>query len=70
MTTVVLTHYAWRPLKRRIIQEYGTGIFLISWVLKDKLGFTVRTHLYQHGSDIRLDFNNAAAETFFRLKYL
>lgn len=74
MTTIVLTKQAWIPIKRRIIDEYGTEIFLISWRLKRELGFSVRTHTFydkyaQRISDIRLDFDDPASATFFQLKY-
>ncbi len=75
MTTLVFSHREWKNLKRRILDEYGTEIFLISWRLKRELGFSVRTHTFydkyaQRISDIRLDFNDPAAATFFQIKYL
>ncbi|MEN9828291.1 MAG: hypothetical protein RJA11_907, partial [Bacteroidota bacterium] len=44
MTTLVFDHREWKKLKARIIDEYGAGIFFISWRLKRELGFSVRTH--------------------------
>ncbi len=75
MTTIVLTKQAWLPIKRRIIDEYGTKVFLISWVLKRELGFSVRLHIYYDEyngrvSDIRLDFDDPSYATFFQMKYL
>jgi hypothetical protein len=49
---------------------------LVSWRLKETLGFTVRYHQGHNPinghwvNDIRLDFINEDAATFFRLKYL
>lgn len=74
MTTLIVSHQEWKNLKRRIIDEYGAGIFFISWRLKRELGFSVRTHTFydkyaQRISDIRLDFDDPASATFFQLKY-
>jgi hypothetical protein len=74
MTTLIFSHREWKNLKRRILDEYGTEIFLISWRLKRELGFSVRTHTFydkyaQRISDIRLDFDDPASATFFQLKY-
>jgi hypothetical protein len=75
MTTLVFDHREWKKLKARIIDEYGAGIFFISWRLKRELGFSVRTHTFydkyaQRISDIRLDFDDPAQATFFQIKYL
>lgn len=75
MTTIVLTNKEWKQLRPRINGEHGEGIFFISWRLKERLGFTVRTHTFYNEfnarcSDTRLDFNDEASATFFRLKYL
>lgn len=75
MTTIVLTKREWRDLSDRIKDEYGANIMLISWRLKRELGFTVRSHMYynkfnERVSDIRLDFEDPAQATFFRIKYL
>lgn len=81
MLTITLAHKEWRKIKPRIIEEYGEKIFLISWVLKRELGFTVRfhtnyskTYAAEHKSlgltDVRLDFDDLAMVTFFRMKYL
>jgi hypothetical protein len=51
-------------------------VVLISWKLKEILGFTVRRHRdYDPDKghmvcDILLDFYNQTAITFFQLKYL
>ena len=74
MTTLIFSHHEWKNLKRRILDEYGAGVFLISWKLKRELGFSIRTHTFydehnQRNSDIRLDFDDPAHATFFNLKY-
>jgi hypothetical protein len=74
MTTLIFSHREWKNLKRRILDEYGTGIFLISWRLKRELGFRIRTHTFydeynQRKSYIILDFDDPAHATFFNLKY-
>lgn len=75
MTTIVLTNREWKKLRPSIQGEHGEGIFFISWRLKERLGFTVRNHIYynefnERCSDTRLDFDDESAATFFRLKYL
>ena len=61
----------------RIIADYGQAI-RISWVCKERLGFTVREHRapisddghfwdYQH--QIHLDFYDEQSRTMFLLKY-
>ena len=76
MTTIVLAHKEWIILQQKIDHDYGRVTTLISWRLKETLGFTVRHH---HGNnpinghwvnDMRLDFINEDAAIFFRLKYL
>ncbi len=75
MTTIVLKNRDWHKIKRRVIDEHGAGIFLISWRLKRELGFTVRNHIYYDElngriSDTRLDFDDPSYATFFQIKYL
>jgi hypothetical protein len=71
---IVLTHKQWDKLSYRLTNDYGLSIMLLSYRMKDKLGFTVRNHRewsHQHGSieDIRLDFYNESKRTMFLLKY-
>jgi hypothetical protein len=40
---IELSHTAWQPIKDKLVAEYGLSI-LISYVCKNKLGFTVRDH--------------------------
>jgi len=74
--TLVLSEYIWNEIYIRIREEYGDSIILISWKLKETLGFTVRRHrdydrtLGHMVDDIRLDFYDEPAMTFFQLKYL
>lgn len=74
--TLILTEYIWNEIYIRIREEYGDTTVIISWKLKDTLGFTVRRHrdydpVNGHMvNDIRLDFYDEVALTFFQLKYL
>jgi len=76
MTTIVLDNQEWRDLQKRITADYGIVVAMISWKTKETLGFTVRHHQGNNPinghwvNDIRLDFVNEDAATFFRLKYL
>ena len=74
--TLVLSERDWNKIYHQIRDEYGDTVILISWKLRDTLGFTVRRHrdynekLGHMVNDIRLDFYNEPAMTFFQLKYL
>lgn len=74
--TLTLTEKKWNTIYNLIREEYGDSVILISWKLKETLGFTVRRHSDHNPinghwvSDIRLDFYDEAAMTFFQLKYL
>ena len=74
--TLTLSEGKWHEIYNLIRKEYGDITVLVSWRLRDTLGFTVRRHSYyvsEKGftfTDIRLDFYNDAAATFFQLKYL
>jgi hypothetical protein len=76
MTTIVIEPYEWSTLRLRIEADYGNTTTLISWRLKEFLGFTVRRHRYfaddtgRYQEDVRLDFVDETAATFFRMKYL
>ncbi len=75
MTTLVLKHSEWDEVRQRIDADYGKINTLVSWRLKDLLGFTVRHHTgysiwkKKYEDDIRLDFVNDDARIFFQLKY-
>lgn len=74
--TLVLSEYTWNEIYNRIREEYGDTVVIISWKLRETLGFTVRRHrdyneaLGHMVNDIRLDFYDEPAMTFFQLKYL
>ena len=74
--TLTLTEYTWNKIYNQIREEYGDTTVLLTGRLKDTLGFTVRRHRDYNPinghmiNDIRLDFYNDAALTFFQLKYL
>ena len=76
MTTIVMNDYNWQKIRARIDQDYGRVTTLVSWRLKETLGFTVRHHrginsltnIFEY--DTRLDFVDETAATFFRMKYL
>lgn len=76
MSTMVLSHDKWKKIQQKIIADYGVTVGIISWDLKRTLGFTVRYHKgysvwkKRYEDDIRLDFVNQDACTFFQLKYL
>ena len=76
MTTIVLQNHAWDQLRPRIDADYGKITTMISWRLKETLGFTVRRHrgfdpkAGSYVDDTRLDFVDETSATFFRMKYL
>ena len=76
MTTIALETHKWNPIRERIKADYGERIFYLSWRTKETLGFTVRHHRgydpvrKYYTDDIRLDFVDETAATFFRMKYL
>ena len=75
--TITLTTDQWEKLKSQILEDYGRTIVMISWRLKDTLGFTVRSHTAKLTNDehwsksytIRLDFWDEMLHTMFLLKY-
>ena len=75
--TISLTHRGWDRLRQQIINDYGQSTVLISWRLRERVGFTVREHR-EHLSEIddwtqmrpiRLDFWDEQLQTMFLLKY-
>jgi hypothetical protein len=76
MTTIVLKHSEWRDLRQRIDRDYGPVVSMVSWRLRETLGFTVRHHAglnvwkQRYEDDIRLDFVDDERLVFFKLKYL
>ena len=79
MKAVVFEEQYWkRKLWPRIVADYGKGV-MISYVCKERLGFTVREHrapisddghFWDYQTQIHLDFYNEAQMSFFVLKYL
>ena len=73
--TLIFTERQWNKVYHRIRDDYGDAVILISWRLKQELGFTVRRHrdydpVNGHmREDIRLDFYDEAKMVFFKLKY-
>ena len=76
MTTLKLSHKEWIAVRQRIDADYGRVVTMVSWKLKETLGFTVRHHKGYNSwnkifeNDIRLDFVNEDSFVFFKLKYL
>ena len=73
--TIILSFSAWHKLQERIIEDYGRATLMISWQLRDTLGFTVREHRdynqdeWEKAHTIRLDFYDEQLQTLFLLKY-
>jgi len=74
--SIQLSHKEWQRLKKVIREEYGDSVILITWRMRDVLGFTVRRHhgydpVTGHGfDDIRLDFYDEVKKTWFIMKYM
>lgn len=74
--TLVISEKKWNNIYNQIREEYGDTVVLLSWKLRETLGFTVRRHrdydpINGHmKDDIRLDFYEEPALIFFQLKYL
>ena len=71
---IVLSQSKWYKLKERLTTDHSPSVMMLSYRMKDKLGFTVREHrewTQQRGYmvDIRLDFYNEPKRTMFMLKY-
>lgn len=77
MKAIVFKKRYWKEvLWPRIIADNGQGV-MISWVCKERLGFTVREHQLPYDEDnwwetsteIHLDFYDEQMRTLFLLKY-
>ena len=71
---IILTQSKWYNLRKRLTTDHSPGIMMLSYRMKEKLGFTVREHrewTEQRGymTDIRLDFYSEPKRTMFLLKY-
>lgn len=71
---IVLTTWQWEKLKNRLTNDYSPSVMMLSYRMKDKIGFTVREHRSWtqprgYMMDIRLDFYSEPKRTMFLLKY-
>lgn len=72
---VVVTNEQWLDIRSRIANDYGLSTSLLSWKMKEKLGFTARVHeeysvaARQYQYQTCLDFYNEPKRTMFLLKY-
>jgi hypothetical protein len=71
---ITLSPSQWEKLKIRLTNDYSPSTLLISYKMKEKLGFSVRTHQWYvenrgYQSQICLDFYNEPKRTMFLLKY-
>ena len=71
---IVLTQSQWYKLKNRLTDDHSPSVMMLSYRMKDKLGFTVREHRRYSPDkgymvDICLDFFNEPKRTMFLLKY-
>lgn len=73
--TITLSVWQWEKLKSQIIEDYGRATILISYQLRDTLGFTLRRHMDYSDTSLvfqwtmRLDFWDDMLHTMFLLKY-
>ena len=72
--TLALSYRSWDKLKTKIAEDYGRTTIMISWRLREQLGFTVREHAdynveYDDRKPMRLDFWDDQMQTMFLLKY-
>jgi hypothetical protein len=72
---IVLSDTQWDKLKARLYTDNKPSVMLMSYKMKEVLGFTVRTHSWYdeqcktHRCHICLDFYNDSIQTMFRLRY-
>jgi hypothetical protein len=73
----------WMPIRKKLLEEYGPSIN-ISFVMRERLGFTVRNHTtwisggkgdfeleWKYPEEqTHLDFFSEPAQTWFQLRYL
>lgn len=78
MSTVYLTEKNWNSIRKILEAENPASTMLISWRMRDRLGFTVREHrewVVREGryrfieESIVLDFYNESKYTLFLLKF-
>jgi hypothetical protein len=75
---IELTHKEWEELRESIKRDYGQSTVMLSWKMKEALGFTVREHQrwddrFQNYDDRRsvicLDFVSEQHKIVYLLKY-
>lgn len=72
---IILSHQAWDKLKAQLHLDYPRSVVMISYKMKEVLGFSVREYvdwdskINRYVNDIRLDFYNESKRTMFLLKY-
>jgi len=75
---IELTHKEWEELRESIKRDYGQSTVMLSWKMKETLGFTMREHRRwdksqqnwdDRGSVICLDFVSEQHKLVYLLKY-
>lgn len=51
--TITLSLENWHTLQEKIVEDHGRTILIISWRLREQLGFTVRQHSDYSGDSTR-----------------
>ena len=80
MKPIKLTEKQWNTLKARLTIDYPPSVMMMRSRMRDKLGFTPRSHTIwtnrgtgnrkpQPVTEIHLDWFNDAQRTMFMLKY-
>ena len=74
MKPIELTNHQWFNLRSRLMDDYPKSVTLIRKTMREKLGFTPRTHktwdaMTGFTTIVHLDFFDESKRTFFVLKY-
>jgi hypothetical protein len=78
MSTVYLTEKAWKTIRQTLAAENPSSVMLISWRMRDRLGFSVREHRQWTSKEGRyrfieesivLDFYDEFKYTLFLLRF-
>ena len=74
MKPIELTNHQWFELRAKLQSDYPASFTMIRSTMRDKLGFTPRTHktwtaLNGFETVVHLDFFDEAKRTMFMLKY-
>jgi hypothetical protein len=75
--SIIISEPSWKTIRTRIVEDYGSATVMISWRLRNTLGFTVRNHHdyinesleWYEKNTIHLDFYDEQLKTLFLLKY-